>query len=459
MDCRSRLLAPAMADFTLTAKQQEAQEVLNGPARHVLLEGGSRSGKTLLIVRKIIQRALKAPGSRHLIARFRLSHVRQSIAHDTLPKVMSLCFPGVPYDLNKGELFVQLPGNSEVWLGGLDDKQRTEKILGTEYASILLNEGSQIPWSSRNTVMTRLAQKVTDRATGNDLVTKFYYDCNPPSQSHWLYKLFHAHKDPDTGKPIQSADYAHLKLNPRDNAQNLSPEYIRTLESMPARYRKRYLEGEWADATPGALFSEDIFERWRVMDGELPEFLRVVVAVDPSGADDEENTENDEIGIHVAALGVDGVGYLMEDLTCKVGPAKWGRIATDAFDRHGADRVVGEVNFGGAMVGFVIRQARPHTPYRAITASRGKTVRAEPVSALMEEGKVRIVGMMPALEEELLGFTTHGYVGERSPNRADAAIWAISDLFPELMKAQEPKKEPKPVLRGRRGSGQFWNTL
>jgi hypothetical protein len=450
-----------MPDFVLTPKQQEAQELLNGPARHILLEGGSRSGKTLLTVRKIVQRALKAPGSRHLIARFRLSHVRQSIAHDTFPKVMSLCFPGVPYDLNKGELFVQLPGNSEVWLGGLDDKQRTEKILGTEFVSIFLNEGSQIPWTSRNTVMTRLAQKVKDRATGNDLVTKFYYDCNPPSKAHWLFKLFHAHKDPDTGKPIPDGlDYAHLRLNPKDNQQNLSDEYIKTLESMPARYRKRYLEGEWADATPGALFSEDIFERWRVMDGELPEFLRVVVAVDPSGADDEENTENDEIGIHVAALGVDGVGYLLEDLTCKVGPAKWGRIATDAFDRHGADRVVGEVNFGGAMVGFVIRQARAHTPYRAITASRGKTVRAEPVSALMEEGKVRIVGMMPGLEEELLGFTTHGYVGERSPNRADAAIWAVSDLFPQLLKAQDQKKEPKaPLVKGRRGSGAWMNSL
>ena len=259
---------------------------------------------------------------------------------------------------------------------------------------------------------------------------------------------------------MEAADHLFMRLNPADNVQNLNPEYLKTLDAMPERFKRRFVRGEFAEANPGALFSEDIFERWRVMDGELPEFLRVVVAVDPSGADDEDNVENDEIGIHVAALGVDGVGYLMEDLTCKVGPAKWGRIATDAFDRHGADRVVGEVNFGGAMVGFVIRQARAHTPYRAITASRGKTVRAEPVSALMEEGKVRIVGLMPALEEELLGFTTHGYVGERSPNRADAAIWAVSDLFPELLKAQEPKKEPKaPLARGRRGQGTWMNSL
>lgn len=445
----------------LTAKQLEAlDQILLAPARHILLAGGSRSGKTFLLVWAVIQRALAAPKSRHAILRFRFGHVKQSIGLDTLPKVMATCFPEIAYTLSKSDWFVTLPNGSEIWLAGLDDKQRTEKILGTEFVTIYLNECSQIPWSSRNMVLTRLAQLVYD-VEGDVLPLRAYYDCNPPDKAHWLYKLFLAHQDPESKKPVEAADHLFMRLNPADNVQNLNPEYLKTLDAMPERFKRRFVRGEFAEANPGALFSEDIFERWRVMDGELPEFLRVVVAVDPSGSDDEENTENDAIGIHVAALGVDGVGYLLEDLTCKVGPAKWGRVATDAFDRHGADRVVGEVNFGGAMVGFVIRQARPHTPYRAITASRGKTVRAEPVSALMEEGKVRIVGVMRELEDELLGFTTHGYIGERSPNRADAAIWAVSDLFPELMKkAQEPKKEPKaPLARGRRGQGTWMNSL
>ena len=102
-----------MAEFALTPKQQEAQEVLNGPATHVMLAGGSRSGKTFLIVRKQVQRRLKAPGSRGAILRFRLGHVRQSIMHDTFPAVMSKCFPDVPYDLNKSELFVKFPGGGD----------------------------------------------------------------------------------------------------------------------------------------------------------------------------------------------------------------------------------------------------------------------------------------------------------------------------------------------------------
>jgi phage terminase large subunit len=129
-----------VAEFKLTPKQEEAQEILNGPAKHVMLAGGSRSGKTFLIVRKIIQRRLKAPGSRGVILRFRFGHVKNSIMLDTFPKVMSICFPGVPYDINQTLGYATFPGGSEQWFGGLDDKIRTEKILGTEYSDIFLNE-------------------------------------------------------------------------------------------------------------------------------------------------------------------------------------------------------------------------------------------------------------------------------------------------------------------------------
>jgi phage terminase large subunit-like protein len=94
--------------------------------------------------------------------------------------------------------------------------------------------------------------------------------------------------------------------------------------------------------------------------------------------------------------------------------------------------VVAETNFGGAMVRQVIETARPRTPFRAVTASRGKAVRAEPCSALYEQGKVRHVGMFPELEDELSGFSTAGFTGSRSPNRADALIWGLTALFPAV---------------------------
>ena len=100
---------------------------------------------------------------------------------------------------------------------------------------------------------------------------------------------------------------------------------------------------------------------------------------------------------------------------------------------------MGETNFGGAMVQQTIQVARPRTPFKKVTASRGKVQRAEPFSALYESGKVRHVGMFPALEDELAGFSTHGYTGGKSPNRADALIWALAELFPAITSAKQDK--------------------
>src|SRR5690606_4759928 len=144
----------------------------------------------------------------------------------------------------------------------------------------------------------------------------------------------------------------------------------------------------------------------------------------------------------VAGLGIDGNAYIIEDCSVKAGPATWGSVATSAFDRHQADAVVGETNYGGDMVRHVIHTARAKTPFRKVTATRGKHVRAEPFSALYEQGKVRHAGRFAELEEELTGFTTFGYVGSRSPNRADAAIWALADLFPAIVAPRKDKTAP-----------------
>ena len=434
----------------LTPKQEEARYVLNGSPKHVLLDGGSRSGKSFLIVRNLVARAVKAPRSRHAILRFRFNHVKESIGMDTLPRVMEACFPTVPYELNRSDWYATLPHGSEIWLGGLDDKERTEKILGKEYATIYLNECSQISWASRNIAVTRLAQVCKYKLEGEDkeLALKMYYDCNPPSKAHWSYRVFYQGVDPETKQPlVDRSNFAKLTLNPRDNLANLSPDYLRELESLPARMRRRFLDGLYGEASPDQLWSEELIDKYRVTDGEMPDLQRIVVAVDPSGSDDEDNAGNDEIGITVGGVGTDGNGYLLEDLTLKAGPKTWGGVATSAFDRHDADVIVGEKNFGGAMVGYVI-DTQPKVngrkrPFKLVTASRGKVVRAEPVSALHEQGKIRFVGHFPELEDELCAMTTHGYTGgTNSPNRADSFVWLMSELFPGIVRA---KIEEKPV--------------
>lgn len=427
--------------FALTQRQCEAQDVLSGDATHLMLFGGSRSGKTFLLVRAVVTRALKAPKSRHAIFRFAFAHCKASIVHETFPDVMAKAFPGVAYDINKTDWIATSHNGSEIWFGGLDDKERTEKILGKEFATIYLNECSQIPQSSRDLAVTRLAQSVMQRI-GKDaslLKPRMYYDCNPPSKAHWTYRLFVEKRDPETKQPLQHpADYAYFKMNPEDNAANLPAGYLDTLKGLSARLQKRFLRGEFADATPNALFADEIIDKWRALDAALPDLVRCVVAVDPSGAGDADNADNDAIGIVVAALGTDGNAYVLEDCTVKAGPAVWGAVATSAYERHDADCIVAEINYGGAMVQAVIDGARPRTPFRKVTASRGKVVRAEPISLLYEQGKVRHVGYFRELEDELSAFSTVGYLGDHSPNRADALIWALTDLFPGIVKG--PKK-------------------
>jgi phage terminase large subunit-like protein len=439
--------------FELTPKQAEALAVASGPASHIMFEGGGRSGKTFLHVRNTIMRAVKAPGSKHLIARYRFNHLHASVIADTFPKVMQCCFPGIGFDLSKSHWYAEYFNGAQIWFAGLDDKERTEKVLGQEFATVYLNECSQTPWESRNMIITRLAQKVMQEVEGAPpvpLKLRAFYDCNPPNKAHWTFRVFHQGLDPETHEPLPHPErYARVLMNPRDNAANISSEYLEFLAGLSPRMRRRFEHGQYAEAAVNALFDESTIDKWRVLDGKLPDFVRVVVAVDPSGSGDEDNADNDEIGIVIGALGTDGNAYLLEDCSIKAGPATWGKVSTDAYVRHEADCIVGEGNFGGDMVRATIHTARKNTNFKKVTASRGKVVRAEPFSALYEQGKVRHVGIMAKLEDELCAFTTNGYQGARSPNRADAAIWVLAELFPAIVagpKVEKPKRER--VARG-----------
>jgi len=424
--------------FQLTRKQELANQLMGSDATHIMFYGGARSGKTFVTLRALITRAL-AVKSRHAVLRYRFNHVKASVIFDTLPKVMELCFPGVDThsNLDKTDWFYRLPNGSEIWFGGLDDKERAEKILGQEYVTTYLNECSQIPWASRNMAVTRLAQNVPG------LRLRAYYDCNPPGSAHWTYRLFTEKRDPDRKTPVANPmNYAALLMNPIDNEANLPAQTLQELQNLPDAQRRRFWLGQFADATEFALWTPELLDQQRIVDGKVPEMVRIVIAVDPSGVSGEEDTRSDEIGIVVVGLGKDGRGYILEDLSGRMSPAAWGDAVVAAYDRHEADCVVAEENFGGAMVAEIIRSAAARggrtglVPYQAVKASRGKIVRADPVAALFEQQKVSLVGYFGELEDQFCAMTTAGYVGTRSPDRADAAIWGLASLFPAITKEQ-----------------------
>lgn len=432
-----------MAVATLTPKQREANRLLGGPARNIMLRGGSRSGKTFILIRAMIQRAINAPGSRHAIFRFRFNHAKTSVWSDTMPKVLKLCFPDLRVRFDKTDFYVELPNESQIWIAGLDDNERVEKILGQEYVTLYFNESSQIPWGSVETAMSRLAQKCElaaeiAKATGRVyLALKAYFDCNPPSKLHWSYQLFRAGLKPGTKEKLPNpGDYVEMKVNPTDNADNLPPEYFDVLASMSAAKRLRFEAGEWASEVSGALWS--LWDR-KAPDGKTmpgidslrvasaPEMQRIVVAIDPSGT--RGDGAGDDIGIVVAGKGVDGEAYILEDGTCQLSPEGWGRRGVDLYHRWQADRIVGERNFGGDMVRFTISTADKNASFKEVVASRGKVVRAEPISALYEQGRIHHVGNFPDLEDQMCNFTPSGFIGEGSPDRADALVWALTELM------------------------------
>lgn len=419
--------------FEPTEKQAELIRAAASPARHILGYGGSRSGKTFGFCYCIGNRALMAPGSRHLIARLHNIDVRQSVMLDTWPKMMALAFPGVPYTVNKSDQYAKLPGDAEVWFGGLDDKDRVEKILGKEYATIYVNESSQVAYDTILTLRTRLAQSAS-KLDGRALDLKGYYDLNPTGRSHWTYREFVESVNPVDQRPLDPATRAHVVLNPGDNP-HLPKAYLDELDELPDRQRQRFRDGKYLSEVPGALWSladrrsddgQEIpgIDKLRVH--ELPEVSRIVVGVDPSGSD---GTGGDKQGIVAVALGEDGHGYVIADRSTRQSPEGWARAVVNLAKDKRADRIVAEKNYGGAMVESVLRAADANLPIKMVNASRGKVVRAEPIAALYEKGKVHHVGAYPELEEQMTMTTTAGYQGGDSPDRLDALVWALTDLM------------------------------
>ena len=218
-----------------------------------------------------------------------------------------------------------------------------------------------------------------------------------------------------------------------DNAANLAPEYIARMRSEweGTRLGRQELYAEILDDVEGALWSHDLIDRARIKAGEEPrDFRRIVVAVDPSGS---AKAEADEAGIVCAAVapcrckGREELhGFVLEDVSGRYSPADMGQKAVDLYHTRGADRLVAEDNFGGKIVEDLMRLIDRRVAYHAVHASRGKIVRAEPVAALYEQGKVHHVGAFDKLEDELCGYTPSS---STSPGRMDALVWALTDLM------------------------------
>jgi len=413
--------------FELTPKQADGYRLMGGPQTHTLLYGGSRSGKTFLICYANGMRAIKAPGSRHAITRLHNIDVRQSVMMDTFPKVMRLAWPDVGVTLNKSDQFATVEtedGTSEIWFAGLDDKERVDKVLGKEFATITVNEASQVTYAAVETLRTRLAQAII-RPNGRPLKLRAFYDLNPSGRAHWTYKEFHEGVKPTGERVMRREDFAYLVMNPMDNP-HLPAAYLEQLQGLSARQRKRFLEGQYLADVPGALWSSDMIEKGRQPLFDPKNATRIVVAIDPAIT---ANPESDETGIIAAAVqgyGKGAHGYVLRDVSGRYSPLGWAKKAVDLYKELGADRIVAEGNQGGEMVRQTLKSVDANVPIKIVHASRGKQARAEPVAALYEEGRVHHVGALTGLEDQMTAWVP----GESdSPDRVDALVWAMNELM------------------------------
>jgi len=394
--------------FVNTPKQNQAVDLI-GSNTTTLLEGGSRSGKTLINLKAIIIRAMKWPGTKHLIAMFRFADVKRAIWYDSMPKIDQLMDLKGAFRPNKADWYYDGPRGSQIWIGGLDDKERADKILGQEYATIYFPEVSRLPFGSYEIARTR----------GNPpkgMPLRVLLDHNPPPKGHWTYKLFHERKLPD-GSPVPKDDFAWLKMNPRDN-KYLSDDYIeKNLKTLSIAKRKRFLDGDYADED-GSLWRRSWIKYKKV---EINNLVRVVVGVDPSGS-----KRGDEVGI--VAAGTDGKDfYILRDYSMNGTPKEWGDEVFRGYEAWQGDCVAAEKNYGGEMVESTITDmGRKNIKVKLVSATRGKIVRAEPISAMYERGQVYHCEEMPDLENELCTYT--GDPDEDSPNRLDALVWALTEL-------------------------------
>ena len=212
-----------------------------------------------------------------------------------------------------------------------------------------------------------------------------------------------------------------------ENLANLAPAFVKRIIAKyeGTRLGRQELEAELLEDLPGALWQRARIDELRIK--AAPELRRVLVSIDPAAT---SGAEADETGILVTAGGQDGHGYVLEDLSLRGSPDTWGRVAVGAYHRWAADRIVGEVNNGGEMIEHVIRTCDPTVGYKAVRASRGKAVRAEPIAALYEQGRVHHVGGFPILEDQMCAFThDQERAAGQSPDRVDALVWGLSELL------------------------------
>lgn len=383
-----------------------------------MLSGPAETGKTLACLWLLNKLAWEHPGLQAAIVRKTYKSMPGTVLETFEKKIlsyppMSRHSPVKAFGGKRPERYIY-PNGSTIWLGGMDNPDR---ILSAERDVIYVNQSEELALEEWETLLTR----ATGRAGHIDRPFVMG-DCNPAWGTHWILNR-------SSGGTLERIDSRH-EDNPvlfNQETGELTEQGQRTLgvlDTLSGVRYKRLRLGQWITEMEGALWTRDLIEAHRVY--SHPSLHRILVCIDPAAT-------TGQTGIVVLGAGkVKGEPHIfvIQDATTRVGakPSEWGKAAVSAYHKFAADRIIGEVNHGGDMVENVIRSVPDgkSIAYKAVRASRGKEVRAEPAQALYEKGYVHHVGEHPELEDEMCTWVP----GESdwSPNRLDAMVWGVTEL-------------------------------
>lgn len=394
------------------------------PSRYKALYGGRGSAKSHFFAGAMATNAASVKGFRGVCVREVQKSLKESAKRLIEDKIRNL---GLGQYFEVQESLIKTPGDGVILFQGMQD-HTAESIKSLEGFDVAWVEEAQT-LSARSWEMLR----PTIRAPGSEIWASW----NPRSAQDPVDSFFRG--NPPENAIISKINYDQNVFFPAE----LEAERAFDQKNNPARYGHIWL-GEYEPMAVGAIWDRANFTQYRME--KAPQLERIVVAVDPAVSSE---AGSDEHGIIAAGIGSDQRGYVLADASTRGPPRHWATRALATYDRFEADCIVIERNQGGDMCRHTLESIRPDVRIVEVTATRGKHVRAEPISALYALGRVSHVGTYPELEDQLCRMTAAGYEGDGSPDRCDALVWAMTELFPQISAGpSKPVERPYHNLGG-----------
>lgn len=417
-----------MSGNTLRIQTAEKFVPFLQPSRYKAAYGGRGSGKShefaqLGVERGMLHRGKKGHGLRMVCVREVQKVLRESVKLLLEDKIRKFGLESRFYYQIFRDHIVTPSGGVTLFQGMSDHTAESIKSL----------EGFDIGYVEEAQTLTARSLELlrpTIRSPGSEL----WFSWNPRDASDPVDQFFRG-GTPPPDSIIVRANYMDNPWFPAELEAERAFDEINN----PHRYGHIWL-GEYEPQAIGAIWTREVIHRTRVT--EAPKMKRILVGLDPPTT---HEPGSDEAGITVGGLGTDDQGYLLDDVSTQGSPKQWADRAIAAYDLYEADAIVAEVNQGGDMVANTIHTIRPNIRVIEVRATRGKHVRAEPISALYAVGKIHHVGAHPKLEAQMCLMTAEGYQGTGSPDRVDSMVWIFTELFPKMTRRQVPKGQALPA--------------